>query len=70
MNGGGAEQDWKKSILLMKTTLSLSHLSKNAAFLMDFFVEEFVKSSDLTFHTQRIESTWFRVKRWLPLSGR
>ena len=63
MNTFGGRGGWtslekiKTFNFLMKTTLSLSHLSKNAAFLMDFFVEEFVKSSDLTFHMQRIEST-------------
>ena len=36
----------------------------------NFFNNQFYRSSNPTVHTQAIEGTWFRVKRWLPTSGR
>ena len=32
--------------------------------------KEFIKEGNPDVHTQRIEGTWFRIKRWLPSSGR
>ena len=60
-NWDSVNHSGKQSLTLEQTSL---------LFILGLVAEEFVKAGNPTVHTQRIESTWFRVKRWLPSSGR
>ena len=53
------------------TTGLVPELNNNPQFQFDWVnhTENYVKPANRNVHTQRIESTWFRVKRGLPRSG-